>query len=109
MSELPISTTVPRSGSRVRNRKFVLDSDLSRAQNQQSECFVERHQLEGRMAGRSSQTSTIQSADALAGTVERVTFHNAENGFCVLKVQGRGKRDLSQLWGTRPSLEPVNG
>jgi exodeoxyribonuclease V alpha subunit len=30
--------------------------------------------------------------EALAGTVERVTYHNAENGFCVLKVQVRGKR-----------------
>src|SRR5918995_4853728 len=24
----------------------------------------------------------------------RVTFHNAESGFCVLKVQARGKRDF---------------
>lgn len=24
--------------------------------------------------------------EALAGLVERVTFHNAENGFCVLRV-----------------------
>ena len=31
--------------------------------------------------------------ETLAGTVERVTFHNAETGFAVLKVQARGKRD----------------
>jgi exodeoxyribonuclease V alpha subunit len=26
--------------------------------------------------------------------VERVTFHNEENGFCVLRVKARGQRDL---------------
>jgi exodeoxyribonuclease V alpha subunit len=29
----------------------------------------------------------------LAGLVERVTFHNAETGFCVLRVKVRGQRD----------------
>ena len=28
------------------------------------------------------------------GLVERVTFHNAENGFCVLRTKARGHRDL---------------
>src|SRR5215218_7536491 len=37
--------------------------------------------------------------EALAGTVERVTFHNAESGFAVLKVQARGKRDLVTVVG----------
>ena len=31
--------------------------------------------------------------EALAGLVERVTFHNAETGFCVLRVKVRGQRD----------------
>ena len=39
-----------------------------------------------------------QHADAktevLAGLVERVTFHNPENGFCVLRLKARGHRDL---------------
>ena len=39
-----------------------------------------------------------QQADAktevLAGLVERVTFHNPENGFCVLRLKARGHRDL---------------
>ena len=30
--------------------------------------------------------------EALAGSVERVTFHNPENGFCVLRVKVRGQR-----------------
>jgi exodeoxyribonuclease V alpha subunit len=46
----------------------------------------------------------IRSADAIAGTVERVTFHNAENGFCVLKVQARGKRDLVTVVGHAPVI-----
>ena len=32
--------------------------------------------------------------EVLAGLVERVTFHNPENGFCVLRVKARGQRDL---------------
>lgn len=33
-------------------------------------------------------------SEVLAGLVERVTFHNSENGFCVLRVKARGHRDL---------------
>ena len=35
----------------------------------------------------------------LAGLVERVTFHNPENGFCVLRVKVRGQRDLVTVVG----------
>jgi hypothetical protein len=35
----------------------------------------------------------------LAGLVERVTYQNAENGFCVLRVKARGHRDLVTLVG----------
>jgi hypothetical protein len=37
--------------------------------------------------------------EALAGTIERVTFHNAENGFCVLRAKARGHRDLVAIVG----------
>ena len=33
-----------------------------------------------------------------------MTFHNAENGFCVLKVQTRGKRDLVTVVGHTPAI-----
>ena len=33
-------------------------------------------------------------SEALTGLVERVTFHNPDNGFCVLRVKVRGQRDL---------------
>jgi len=35
-----------------------------------------------------------QRHEVLAGLVERVTFHSAETGFCVLRVKARGHRDL---------------
>ena len=41
--------------------------------------------------------SSIQ--EVLAGLVERVTFHNAENGFCVLRAKARGHRDLVTVVG----------
>jgi exodeoxyribonuclease V alpha subunit len=43
-------------------------------------------------------TATI-TQEALAGLVERVTYHNAENGFCVLRLRARGHRDLVTLVG----------
>ena len=36
--------------------------------------------------------SENQPQEALAGLVERVTYHNAENGFCVLRAKARGHR-----------------
>ena len=32
--------------------------------------------------------------DRLAGLVERVTFHNEQNGFCVLRLKVKGEREL---------------
>jgi exodeoxyribonuclease V alpha subunit len=37
--------------------------------------------------------------EVLAALVERVTFHNAENGFCVLRAKARGHRDLVTVVG----------
>ncbi|GAA4488308.1 SF1B family DNA helicase RecD2 [Gluconacetobacter asukensis] len=48
------------------------------------------------MSGRATDSSPTES---LAGLVERVTFHNAENGFCVLRVKVRGQRDLVTVVG----------
>ena len=42
-------------------------------------------------------TNTL--TEVLAGLVERVTFHNEENGFCVLRVKARGQRDLITVLG----------
>ena len=42
----------------------------------------------------------------LAGSVERVTFHSEETGFCVLRVKVRGYRDLVTVVGTAPTITP---
>ena len=42
---------------------------------------------------------TSAPTEVLAGLVERVTFHNEENGFCVLRVKARGERDLITVLG----------
>src|ERR1700738_2442434 len=37
--------------------------------------------------------------EVLAGPVERVTFHNDESGFCVLRIKARGHRELVTVIG----------
>ena len=44
-------------------------------------------------------TRESSTQEVLAGLVERVTFHNAENGFCVLRAKARGHRDLVTVVG----------
>ena len=44
-------------------------------------------------------TSQSTTQEVLAGLVERVAFHNDENGFCVLRAKARGHRDLVTVVG----------
>jgi hypothetical protein len=44
------------------------------------------------------------SKEVLAGLVERVTFHNEENGFCVLRTRARGHRDLVTVIGQAAAI-----
>jgi exodeoxyribonuclease V alpha subunit len=37
--------------------------------------------------------------EVLAGLIERVTYHNVENGFCVLRAKARGHRDMVTVVG----------
>lgn len=46
------------------------------------------------------------NTEYLGGSVERVTFHNPDNGFCVLKVKVRGQRDLITVVGNALSVTP---
>jgi len=46
------------------------------------------------------------SLEQLSGLVERVTFLNADSGFCVLRLKVRGERDLVTLVGRAPSVKP---
>nr|WP_302474554.1 ATP-dependent RecD-like DNA helicase [Roseococcus sp. MDT2-1-1] len=51
-----------------------------------------------------SSSGQTPPTEALAGLVERVTYHNAENGFCVLRVKARGHRDLITVVGHAASI-----
>jgi exodeoxyribonuclease V alpha subunit len=42
---------------------------------------------------------TPSDREVLAGLVERVTYQNAENGFCVIRVKARSHRDLVTVVG----------
>jgi exodeoxyribonuclease V alpha subunit len=55
---------------------------------------------------RRPQRDETRPLETLAGTVERVTFHNEESGFAVLKVQVRGRRDLVAVVGHTPAIGP---
>ncbi len=60
--------------------------------------------------GRGKDTETgsagIAGGEVLSGSVERVTFHNEDNGFCVLRVKARGHRDLVTVTGNAASVSP---
>ncbi len=46
-------------------------------------------------------------SERLSGIIERITFHNPDNGFVVLRVQARGRRGIVTVVGTLAS--PVVG
>ena len=43
--------------------------------------------------------TTTTALETLSGDIERVTFHNPDNGFAVLKANVRGRRDLVTVVG----------
>ncbi len=44
-------------------------------------------------------STTAATTGTVEGSIERVTFHNAENGFSVIQVKVRGRRDLVTVVG----------
>jgi hypothetical protein len=46
---------------------------------------------------------SIGSTEGLTGSIERVTFHNPDNGFAVLRVKAQHVRDLITVVGHLPS------
>lgn len=49
---------------------------------------------------------TIAEHERISGLVERVTFHNEQNGFCVLRLKVKGERELVTLIGHAPAVTP---
>ncbi len=45
-----------------------------------------------------------QSLESVQGSVERVTFHSEESGFCVLRLKVKGNRDLVTVIGNAASI-----
>lgn len=50
------------------------------------------------------QATDPSPADGLSGLIERVTFHNEETGFAVLRVKVKGQRDLITVIGSLPAV-----
>ena len=44
------------------------------------------------------------ATEEISGLIERVTFHNDENGFCVLRVKTPGHRGEATVIGALPSV-----
>jgi exodeoxyribonuclease V alpha subunit len=42
--------------------------------------------------------------EEISGLIERVTFHNDDSGFCVLRVKARGQREETTVVGSLPSV-----
>ncbi|HEY8900718.1 MAG TPA: ATP-dependent RecD-like DNA helicase [Chthoniobacterales bacterium] len=53
-----------------------------------------------------SRLSPGPATDALRGLIERVTFHNEETGFAVLRVKVRGRRELVPVVGSVATVAP---
>ena len=56
------------------------------------------------------ESATLQSPppepEILSGSIERVVFHSEESGFCVLRVQVRGHREVQAVVGRAPAVSP---
>src|SRR5438132_9556652 len=44
------------------------------------------------------------ATEEISGLIERVTFHNDESGFCVLRVKTPGQREETTVVGWLPSV-----
>ncbi|MFP4062769.1 MAG: ATP-dependent RecD-like DNA helicase [Halochromatium sp.] len=44
--------------------------------------------------------------ERLSGSIERLTFHSEQTGFCVLRVKVRGQRDLVTVVGNAAAVSP---
>jgi hypothetical protein len=60
---------------------------------------VAREERTGDRSAHMKSTPESSTQEVLAGFVERVTFHNEDNGFYVLRTKARGHRDLVTVVG----------
>ena len=51
-------------------------------------------------------TTSDVPVERISGSVERVTFHSEESGFCVLRIKVKGKRELVTVIGSAATITP---
>jgi exodeoxyribonuclease V alpha subunit len=56
------------------------------------------------MSYKNNSAHNTEKFEYLSGNIERITYHNQENGFAVLKVNVRGKKNLVSVIGVVPSI-----
>src|SRR5450830_520390 len=64
-----------------------------------NQAIIDRPGAKYLVTGAAKPQPESSSQEVLAGLVERVTFHNSDNGFCVLRAKARGHRDLVTVVG----------
>jgi exodeoxyribonuclease V alpha subunit len=57
------------------------------------------------MNGKAATTSDVP-VERISGSVERVTFHSEESGFCVIRIKVKGKRELVTVIGSAATITP---
>ena len=93
---LPNGPIVSGNGSRPEGLPYRPGDDKTSLQQATCRYAAEPWVVEHSRAGRSPGTPEREN---LAGLVERVTFHNEESGFSVLRVKARGHLDLITVIG----------
>ncbi|NTV49199.1 MAG: ATP-dependent RecD-like DNA helicase [Geobacteraceae bacterium] len=51
-------------------------------------------------------TTSDVPVERISGSVERVTFHSEESGFCVIRIKVKGKRELVTVIGSAATITP---
>ena len=94
----PVVTLPPRGGARAPAVGVRLESQRHRRKEDARRGRGLTAAIADTMASM-KQPAKPSSQEVPAGIVERVTFHNAENGFCVLRIKARGHGDLVTVVG----------
>src|SRR5262249_11257563 len=81
----------------VWRRNFGATQHVKREAVPHYKCSISAETDDAMIAMKLQPESSTQ--EVLAGLVERVTYHNAENGFCVLRAKARGHRDVVTVVG----------
>ena len=65
---------------------------------------AERRRQRSAATGLNRAANHAERSETISGSVERVTFHSDESGYCVIRVKARGIRDLVTVVGYSGSI-----